>query len=278
MLEPLLEILAFSSSINSTHIYLNKISFLRKKYETFESLCRYWEGYREYNLTYLKTISNIALSRDYQLYEKCNIYFETLPDLVHIDISHNNIKKIDKNLEKATKLEELYLFHNNIKTIENLSFNLRYLNLSFNNISKIENLDLLTNLETCELTNNNISKLENLPDSLKKLYIHNNRIKKLENLPFLDILDISDNRLKTVENLPLSLTRLDISNNDVSKLDLPISLEFLDLRYTKIKTFQNLILLTNIKWLYMPRIPIPTLIGFRIRTVTSSCMYIERNE
>ena len=71
------------------------------------------------------------------------------PDTIDLDLNHGRIAKIE-NLEPLTQLETLCLRWNMIKKIENLSVlgsTLKELELYDNQISVLENLDLLVNLQ-----------------------------------------------------------------------------------------------------------------------------------
>ena len=74
---------------------------------------------------------------------------------------------------------ELDLSNMNLTEIpKDLPSSLKWLGLSDNKITKIENLP--SSLDWLSISNNNITKIENLPSSLVKLYIDNNIITKLE--------------------------------------------------------------------------------------------------
>ena len=123
------------------------------------------------------------------------------------------------NLELITEID---LWQYNIKSIPkwiNECVNLRILDCSDNQITKIENLP--HNLQKFECDNNRITKIENLPPNLQKLYCFNNQITKIENLPpDLQKLDCHNNQITKIENLPPNLQRLDCSSNQITELPL----------------------------------------------------------
>ncbi|MGB1207081.1 MAG: leucine-rich repeat domain-containing protein [Chitinophagales bacterium] len=68
--------------------------------------------------------------------------------------------------------------------------NLIVLDISGNNISKIEHLDSLEQLETLNIKGNKISEIDNLGSltQLQELYLNDNQITKIENLRDLTLL------------------------------------------------------------------------------------------
>ena len=110
-------------------------------------------------------------------------------------------------------LRELNLSNNDIEKIENLNHlkNLHILNLSFNKISKIENISVLKQLEILNLSNNLI---EEIPPIIVKnanifeLNLANNMISEknsilnLKSLPKLALLDLSNNPITEIPSYP----------------------------------------------------------------------------
>ncbi|VDQ14436.1 unnamed protein product [Trichobilharzia regenti] len=133
-----------------------------------------------------------------ELAKQDGINFE---NVLHLRLDYKNILKID-NLWSFKLLVKLQLDNNIIERIEGIdhlshlrwlgkinSFIMRktcfcILDLSFNNIEKIEGLQNLVNLEDLTLYNNRITSLENM-ESLKKLQVFsvgNNNITELTNV------------------------------------------------------------------------------------------------
>ncbi len=83
-------------------------------------------------------------------------------------------------MSSLSHLEELDFYDNQITKIENLILPiLRYLDLSFNNIRILENLDNLQSLQQLYLINNKISVINSLEklSSLNLLELGANRIR-----------------------------------------------------------------------------------------------------
>lgn len=132
---------------------------------------------------------------------------EVLPHdkIVDLDFYDNKIKHISSNVNKLTKLTSLDLSFNKIKHIKNLENLTNLENLYFvqNSISKIENLSTLKSLKNLELGGNKVHSIE--PDSfeglsnLEEIWLGKNSIPRLINLhPLknLKILSIQSNKLK----------------------------------------------------------------------------------
>ena len=107
---------------------------------------------------------------------------------------------------------------------------LQYLNLSNNQISKLENLEGLSQLQSLELFENQISKLENLEglSQLQNLVVMSNQISKLENLEGLSQLQylvVSNNQISKLENLEglSQLKVLDLNQNKLTSQNFNLS-------------------------------------------------------
>lgn len=132
------------------------------------------------------------------------------------------------DLRKAIDLsdvEELDLSWNNIIEIKNLDNypKLRILNLSHNQITKIENLTNLPRLERIYLNSNLIQKIENLEElrSLRFLFLGDNQVADLDDIEYLDRLEylyLDRNRLINFncDNVPAKLIILNLRYNNVS--------------------------------------------------------------
>ena len=125
-------------------------------------------------------------------------------------------------------LKKLDLSYNQISKLEGLErlTSLTKLRLRSNQIRKLEGLDSLTSLTKLSLSDNQISKLEGLEclTSLAELYLLDNQISKLEGLERLTSLTelyLSGNQIAKLEGLNAltSLTRLDLRGNQISKLE-----------------------------------------------------------
>ena len=94
------------------------------------------------------------------------------------------------------------------------------LDLSWNELTRIEWLENLVNLKGLYLSNNKLTRLEGLENlvNLEKLYLSNNkltRIDGMETLVNLETLDLSWNKLTRIEGLEnlVNLRALDLSGN-----------------------------------------------------------------
>ncbi|SJL32707.1 leucine-rich protein [Porphyromonas gingivalis] len=140
---------------------------------------------------------------------------------------------------------------------------LKSLDLSHNQISKLEGLDGLTSLTGLSLRNNQIRKLEGLDHltSLRGLDLSGNQLIKLEGLDHLTSLrglDLSGNQISKLEGLDslTSLRGLDLSGNQLIKLeglDHLTSLTGLNLRGNQIAKLEGLNALTSLTGLYLRR-------------------------
>lgn len=162
---------------------------------------------------------------------KINTSIYNLYPVQNLDLSENNISKIPYRIERMRKLKRLNLANNKIDTLYYNSLSglkyLIYLNLSDNQLNYLPvNLNF-RHLEILYLDNNN---LEELPVSIgrlrkiKELSLNNNALteinKKIGYLKKLEFLDLSNNDLS---ELPIAITklkklkRLVLSGNNFSK-------------------------------------------------------------
>ncbi|MCE8189931.1 leucine-rich repeat protein [Porphyromonas gingivalis] len=157
-----------------------------------------------------------------------------------------------------SSLRILDLSYNEISKLEGLDCltSLTELHLSGNQVRKLEGLDYLVSLKELYLSSNQICKLEGLDHlvSLKELYLSGNQICKLEGLDHLISLtgfNLSGNQISKLEGLDhlVSLTEFSLSDNQISKiegLDRLTSLAWLDLSYNQISRLEGLDRLTSL--------------------------------
>lgn len=170
------------------------------------------------------------------------VFSPLISTLKSVELSYNNLTAIPNDAIAPLNVTYLDLTSNNIKIITSKSFpstnfssNLNCLNVSHNEINKIESTGLapLVNLETLNLSYNHLAKLErNQFRSLKKLKIldlSHNKFNSFDRSDFTDLLtmthlDISYNGNLT--KLPQSifarnaqLQVLDISGNSFKEVD-----------------------------------------------------------
>ncbi|MGB1206731.1 MAG: leucine-rich repeat domain-containing protein [Chitinophagales bacterium] len=164
----------------------------------------------------------------------------------------NRLNCIPIQIKKLINLIALDLSGNQISRIENLDCLLYLKNLSLNNnlITRIENLEKLKRLEKLDLFENQIQKIEslNILQQLKNLELGRNKIVKIENLgklKQLKILGLAQNHIQKIENLEelKQLQTLNLGINHIQKIENLEELEQLrrlDLFKTKISKIENL--------------------------------------
>ena len=184
--------------------------------------------YPDYKLLKMEATNKDIYKELYQL-EKLKTEFnlkQSIYGLKYINLNDQYVKDLDE-------LKEFPKYLTNLQTVE-------YINLSYNQISEIPDLNL-PNLEELILNDNNIKILPtlNLP-KLKELHIGNNKISKIlkQDLPNLWKLDLKGNRLKTLPilNLP-KLQVINLQHNEITKIaeqNWP-ELFSIDILHTKIK-------------------------------------------
>tara|TARA_B100001287_G_scaffold276862_1_gene290271 strand:- start:1796 stop:3202 length:1407 start_codon:yes stop_codon:yes gene_type:complete len=96
-------------------------------------------------------------------------------ELEELDLSHNNIKKLD--LSDISNLKHLNLADNELQELSNLPESLEYLNVENNQLKQL-NLETTQNLKHLVCSNNPILVLQKVPDSVKI---------EMENNPFIEI-------------------------------------------------------------------------------------------
>lgn len=178
--------------------------------------------------------------------------------LLEIDLYDNLISHI-KGFDAMTKLTSLDLSFNKIKHIKNVNHLQMLKELYFvqNRISKIENLDGLSNLTMVELAANRIREIENLDHltSLRELWLGKNKITEISNLSGLTnlrIVDLKSNRLTSISGLDAltNLEELYVSHNAIpaiSGLDNNKKLRVLDISNNRITSLQNIAHLADLE-------------------------------
>ncbi|SJL26919.1 leucine-rich protein [Porphyromonas gingivalis] len=186
-------------------------------------------------------------------------------------------------------LKKLDLSYNQIRKLEGLErlTSLTELYLSGNQISKLEGLNALTSLTELYLLDNQIAKLEGLDHltSLTGLNLSGNQIAKLEGLASLTSLtrlDLSDNQIAKLEGLNAlsSLTELYLLDNQIRKLeglDSLTSLKGLNLMSNQISKLEGLDSLTSLTWLYLSCNQISKLEGLNALTSLTE-LYLSDNQ
>jgi len=112
-----------------------------------------------------------------------------------------------------TNLKKLDCGHQLLVELENLPTTLESLNISYNNLEKIE-IGNLQVLQSLNISHNQINKLENLPPSLTELVLNDNQLGSLNlnGITNLKTLNISNNPITLVENLPEGIANFTMEN------------------------------------------------------------------
>lgn len=141
--------------------------------------------------------------------------------LVKLVLKTNKISKIE-NLVSLPNLESLDLGFNVIREISNLNTleKLKHLSLRNNIIDSIFGLGLLKSLETIDFSSNKIKRIERLEKcvNLKSMDLSGNFISVFEgvnNLSTLEDLNISNNKIALIKETKglISIKKLNLSNN-----------------------------------------------------------------
>ncbi|XP_034540452.1 nischarin [Notolabrus celidotus] len=125
-------------------------------------------------------------------------------NLTTLDMSHNCISSIDSSVKLIPKVEFLDLSYNQLSTVENLQhlYNLVHVDLSYNNLRVLEAAHTrLGNIKTLNLAGNQLDQLTGLTKlySLVNLDLSHNQLAQLEeirnigSLPCLEKLNLSSN-------------------------------------------------------------------------------------
>jgi protein phosphatase 1 regulatory subunit 7 len=198
-------------------------------------------------------------------------------DLVHCRISSLSALK----LQRFKKVQRLCLRQNAITNIdlpENLQNSLQELDLYDNLISHIKGLDGLKSVTSLDLSFNKIKHIKNVNHltTLKELFFVQNRISKIENLDgliALTMIELAANRIREIENLE-HLTRLRelwLGKNKITEIKSLSSLthlRLLDLKSNRLTKLSGLSDLHNLEELYVSHNAIPSIPPESLQTNT----------
>lgn len=205
---------------------------------------------RNYGFADMEGLLNLNLSRNHiNVIENASFYNLSVRI---VDVSYNNISKLNFLSDSLYNLIELYLNNNNIKILFKNTFDkqnlLQKLDLSENNLLIIEKNSLpLENLQYLNMVNNHLvgelrSNMLSPAKFLRSLDFSNFNITKISNKTFID--------------MPV-LARLNLSHNAIDKIepDNFIGMDNLygiDISYNKLSDLQfNNSLLTKLKAAYL---------------------------
>lgn len=154
-------------------------------------------------------------------------------NLVHLDLSHNQLGPNIENLDNLENLMELHLHHNNIEELVEENFpslsKLKVLDLSFNKLQDLPSIfSNVSSVTKLNLVYNSISKIEDGAlssfSSLKSLLLANNKLititkETFGNLTNLKHLYLHNNNIETIDEDAFAtnpvLERITLSNNNI---------------------------------------------------------------
>ena len=157
------------------------------------------------------------------------INLTTFYNLEVLDIENNNLTKII--LPKS--LKELVINNNKLT---NLPTNINPIRLKANKNSLTNLPEAYTDIENLELSYNNITKINN-KKNLRRLIIDSNPIELIESLESLTYLDISDTNQVKLNNLPI-IKNLVANSTKLTEIPNFKSLEVIEVINTPIKKIQ----------------------------------------
>ncbi|KIL85655.1 adenylate cyclase [Fusarium avenaceum] len=181
-----------------------------------------------------------------------SLRLERFKNVVRVCLRQNSIEHIDGLSGLAATLEDLDLYDNLISRVRGLEelTNLTSLDLSFNKVKHIKNINHLTKLKELYLVANKISKIEGLEglDKLTSLELGSNRIREIENLDSLKAVEelwLAKNKISQLGGLGgmPNLRLLSIQSNRISDLsplkDVP-TLEELYISHNMLESLEGL--------------------------------------
>lgn len=165
-----------------------------------------------------------------------------LGQLVHLDLSHNFIGKLDLNtFEKFDRLTTLTLSNTMLTDIDFSMLHTKYLvklDISNNQLNYMNNISLLENFHALAIFNVSGNRLENVPDliqyltsSVQRLDLSGNFVGKLkantfQRLPSLNVLNLRNTYLSVADFCPFkpleNLNVLDISQNNLKNVNFTV--------------------------------------------------------
>ena len=173
----------------------------------------------------------------------------SISSLEKLSLSKMNITDIYNFFSQSQhkNLLELTLSHNRIQTIEDRTFyylvKLKYLDISFNYLTQLNNLDGLSSLEYLNLSHNQLRSISEM---------------LFEELSLLRVLDISHNRLAHIDNTPFQtlfdLQSLFVGYNELTALTITTgfeNLETLSVQSNKLQSMVSVGMLMKLKNLDM---------------------------
>ena len=153
----------------------------------------------------IKTL-NLSKKQDFSGLEK----FVYLQDL---KISNSHLRYIPSEISSLKYLKILSFSNNDLSDISSLPKSLKKLDISYNNLTKV-NIEKLKKLSELNISNNRLQYLDGISHliSLKYLYCSSNLLSSLHAINNIELLelDISDNCIKNIEILSPVLFSLQV--------------------------------------------------------------------
>lgn len=185
--------------------YFGNIQEFEISYANIEAIHRNFEG--------AVSLMFLTMSHNNITEIPASVFVDT-PQLAMIDLSYNQIEKINKfAFANARSLSRIVLSHNKIKTMD--------ANL-FNDVSFLDQIELDFNL--LETLPNNLFKNNGV---LQKIYLNHNKISNLSCEVFqfghyLDYLQLEANHLEEFSSvcIPKNMDLINLNNNNLKKLSL----------------------------------------------------------
>lgn len=205
-------------------------------------------------------ISNCGLNEIGAERFKKGIFYKLVYSL---DLSHNKIKTIDKEIFYGVHIQHLNMSYNQITSIDNFAFYrqayLRSIHLANNNIESINPITFHWSnvLDYIDLRNNNIKTENNSPlflDTIKTISISNNAITKFSLIPILLRLEelFIENNFLTTLSIELSTKKINANHNNIQSIQIYrglnklVSLKLSHNNLTNIENFKNADLLEEL--------------------------------
>jgi len=184
------------------------------------------------------------------------------PDQEELSFHNERIFTMEFDPEMVKKCKLLCLKKNCIKVLEGLEhMELEHLDLSDNNIRKIENLETQKKLRYFNISYNRIKKIQNLEplENCEEVYLQENKFQLIENLSHfrnIRILELGSNNLRKIENISTltTLTQLYLGRNKITEiggLDTLVNLKILSLQANRLRKIENLSKLASLEELYL---------------------------
>ena len=209
--------------VNFKYCKLSELSWIDEDFNTnlftLPNTIDYFDiSYNSIYAFYKGLSHNYSLPADLKIFNasfnKLDFISDNIPkQLIALNVSNNTVKYIPKLPETLKILNASY---NTIKWFDQELPNLEKLNLSYNHIYYFRFDRLKDNLRFLDLSGNQLKEISGniFPPNIEVIRLMDNRLEEIPELPVnLKELDVSRNKLKTIFNYPVSLVELDVSYN-----------------------------------------------------------------